>query len=166
QHIPTYKAWGAFLTPQDTLQAKPEWGMLKEEMTKSYLMSKDLYFYQFPYEPTVSGLKKKRIVAPVVVLIGNGTASAAEDFLIYADPLPNFTFMGDKTYGSTGQPYLFDLPGGGRARVCTKKDVYPDGKEFIGYGISPDIYVRYTLEDYIQNNDPVLKSAVKYLSGK
>jgi C-terminal processing protease CtpA/Prc len=98
--------------------------------------------------------------------MGNNTASAAEDFLIYADALPNFTFIGNKSYGSTGQPYLFDLPGGGRARVCTKKDVYPNGKEFIGYGISPDIYVNYTIEDYLNDNDPVLNEAIKYLSGK
>ncbi len=166
QHIPTYKAWGTFLTPKDTLQDKPEWDMTKEDMTKSYLMANDLYFYNFPYVPTISKIKDKRINIPVVVLIGNSTASAAEDFLIYADPLPNFTFIGDKSYGSTGQPYLFDLPGGGRARVCTKKDIYPNGKEFIGYGISPDIYVSYTLEDFLNDNDPVLNRAIKYLNEK
>lgn len=166
QHIPTYKAWGAFLTPKDTLQDKPDWDMTKEDMTKSFLMANDLCFYSFPYAPTISRIRDKRINVPVVVLMGNNTASAAEDFLVYADPLPNFTFMGDKSYGSTGQPFLFNLPGGGRARVCTKKDIYPNGKEFVGYGVSPDIYVSYTFEDYLNSNDPVFNSAIKYLNEK
>jgi hypothetical protein len=34
---------------------------------------------------------------------------------------------------------------GGSARICTKKDTYPNGKEFVGYGIKPDIEVKRTL---------------------
>lgn len=165
-HIPTYKAWGAFLTPKDTLQDKPEWEMTKEDMAQSYLMANDIFYYKFPYEPTKIKINDKRIVVPTVVLMGNNTASAAEDFLIYADPLPNFTFIGDKSYGSTGQPYLFDLVGGARARVCTKKDMYPSGKEFVGYGVMPDIFVSYTLQDYTTLNDPVLQKAIEFLRGK
>lgn len=164
EHIPAYKAWGTFLTPADTLSDKPEWDMTKAEMTKSYLAARDLLYYEFPYAPTRSNSKARRIEVPVVVLIGNNTASAAEDFLIYADPLPNFTFIGDKTYGSTGQPYLFDLPCGGKARVCTKKDIYPSGKEFVGVGVLPDIYVRYTLQDYQNDQDPVLAKAIEFLT--
>ncbi len=49
--------------------------------------------------------------------------------------------FGEPTFGSTGQPMLFSLPGGGSTRGCTKKDTYPDGKEFIDYGIQPDIEI-------------------------
>ncbi len=166
EHQAAFKAWGAFLTPADTIAAKPEWDSSKEEMVKSYLMAHDKAYYEFPYNATKVWTKDKRIVVPTVVLMGNATASAAEDFLIYADPLPHFTFMGDKSFGSTGQPYLFDLPGGGRARVCTKKDVYPDGREFVGYGISPDIFVKPSLEEYLQDKDVVLQKAMEFLGDK
>ena len=166
EHMPAFKAWGAFLTPADTMAAKPEWDSSRDEMVKSYLMAHDQFYYTFPYEETKVKVKGKRIVVPTVVLMGNATASAAEDFLIYADALPHFTFMGDKSFGSTGQPYLFDLPGGGRARVCTKKDVYPDGREFVGYGISPDIFVKPTLDEYLQDKDVVLQKAMEFLGGK
>jgi hypothetical protein len=33
------------------------------------------------------------------------------------------------------------LPGGGGARVCSKRDTYPDGGEFAGIGIQPDVVV-------------------------
>jgi C-terminal processing protease CtpA/Prc len=162
-HIPTYKAWGSFLTPQDTLTDKPEWGMNKEEMTKSYLMGKDDYPYVFPYVADTIQLDARRIVVPTAVLIGHNTASAAEDFLIYADNQKHFTKFGDNTFGSTGQPYLFDMPGGGRARVCTKKDTYPNGVEFVGVGIIPEVVVRPTLQDYQDKKDPVLEKAVAFL---
>jgi C-terminal processing protease CtpA/Prc len=55
------------------------------------------------------------------------------------------------------------MPGGGSARVCTKKDTYPDGREFVGYGVKPDIEVRTTLKDYLENTDPALQKAIEYL---
>ncbi len=166
QHWPAYKAWGSFLKPSDTLSAKPEWDMTKADMVKSYLVANDLYYYEFPLEPTRISITEKRIQVPVAVIFGNNTASAAEDFLIYADQLPHFTFIGDRSYGSTGQPYLFPLPGGGRARVCTKKDSYPDGKAFVGVGVIPDITVKPTLQDHLQQKDPVLERAIKLLHEK
>jgi C-terminal processing protease CtpA/Prc len=39
--------------------------------------------------------------------------------------------------------------------VCTKKDTYPDGREFVGYGIQPDIEVKATVQDFIDQKDPV-----------
>lgn len=58
------------------------------------------------------------------------------------------------------------MPGGGSARVCTKKDTYPDGREFVGYGVKPDIEVKRTVQDFIDNKDPVLTKALEYLASK
>ena len=74
--------------------------------------------------------------------------------------------MGEKTYGSTGQPFVSDLPGGGFAIVCTKKDVFKDGREFVGYGIVPHITVKRTLQDYYDQRDAVLEKALEYLNEK
>lgn len=166
EHQPAFKAWGTFISPADTMNLKRPLDASGEELLKCYFMAHDQYYYTFPYEETKIKSKGKRIVVPTAVLMGNNTASAAEDFLIYANALPHFTFMGDKSFGSTGQPYPFDLPGGGRARICTKKDVYPNGKEFVGYGVSPDIMVKPTLEEYLQNKDVVLQKALDFLHEK
>jgi C-terminal processing protease CtpA/Prc len=71
--------------------------------------------------------------------------------------------MGDYTFGSTGQPMYIRLPGGGSARICTKKDTYPNGKEFVGYGIKPDILVKETIHDYVSEKDKVLDHAMKIM---
>jgi C-terminal processing protease CtpA/Prc len=126
----------------------------------------DQYYYNFEYSPDSIKITDKRIVVPTALLIGHNTASAAEDFLIYADNQKHMIKIGEKTFGSTGQPYMFDLVGGATARVCTKKDTYPDGREFIGYGIKPDIEVKQTVDDYLQKRDPVLLKAQEYLKTK
>jgi len=154
-HIPSFKAWGKWTSAQDTVGNA--WA------TQSYLSFRDAYYHDFPYEPDTVKLASERIVVPTALLIGHGTASAAEDFLIYADNQAHMTKIGEPTFGSTGQPMLFDLPGGGSARVCTKKDTYPDGREFVGYGVQPDIVVKKTLEDYLSSHDPVLERAIQFL---
>lgn len=154
-HIATYKAWGEMVSPQDTA-GNPEY-------SKAYLSYIDAYYYYFPDEPESIKSNRKKIIIPTIVLIGHNTASAAEDFLVYSDKQPHFTKVGSPTFGSTGQPYYFVLPGGGQARVCTKQDTYPDGREFVGVGILPDVEVEYTLEDMLAGRDPVLEKAVSLL---
>jgi C-terminal processing protease CtpA/Prc len=108
----------------------------------------------------------QRIKAPVVILTGKNTASAAEDFLVAASNQKHIVTIGEPTNGSTGMPYRFDLPGGGSARICIKKDTYPDGREFVGYGIQPDIRVQSTVQDYLMNKDVVLEAALQYFRKK
>jgi len=73
---------------------------------------------------------------PVAVLVGPRTFSAAEDFTAAFRNMRRGPIVAEPTGGSTGQPLFFDLPGGGAARVCTKRDTFPDGREFVG-GSSP-----------------------------
>ena len=155
-HIPSFKAWGRFVKPEDTT----EWAK------KSLLCSQDKYYYLFDYEPIISKTTYQRINIPTVILIGHNTVSAAEDFLIYADNQKHIIKIGEHSCGSTGEAFLFDLPGGGFALVCTIKDTYPDGREFVGYGVKPDIEVKPTLNDYMQMKDPSLDKALKYLKTK
>ena len=163
-HVPVFKAWGLIygIKAKDTLQGSEE---NRKFLSQAYLTTKDSYFYKFPYSTIPNNIKKsERFVVPTILLTGNYTASAAEDFLIASDNQKHMTKIGEPTYGSTGQPMLFDLPGGATGRICTKKDTYPDGREFVGYGIQPDILVQKTYKDYIENKDAVLERAVKFLN--
>ena len=109
--------------------------------------------------------KNKKINLPIVVLTGHMTASAAEDFLIALESTERAQTVGSKTFGSTGQPLSFKLPGGGSARVCTKRDEYPDGRQFVGYGIKPDVEIENSVEDLIKGRDAVLAKGLQVLSG-
>ncbi|MEN1786373.1 MAG: S41 family peptidase [Bacteroidota bacterium] len=120
------------------------------------------YWYESPPDTLASSndlLKNLK----VVLLIGNNTASAAEDFLIAAESIALGQTVGENTFGSTGQPMFMRLPGGGSARICTKRDMYPDGKEFVGYGIKPDIVVEASIQDFIAGTDKAMEVAIKTL---
>ena len=157
-HLPAFKAWGAFLKPKDTVNSP--WNV------KAWKAFHDNYYYAFDYSPDTVHLNAKRLVVPTAILTSNNTASAAEDFLISAANQPHMTRIGEPTYGSTGQPYQFELVGGFTARVCTKKDTYPDGSPFVGVGIKPAIAVSPTVQDFIQHKDPVLDKALNFVHGK
>ncbi len=158
-HESAFKAWGKYISPKDTIN--------REFNKKAYLD-----FTDNRYSSINDGIKyhnditAKKIIIPTVILISHNTASAAEDFLISADNQKHMVKIGENSFGSTGQPFLFDMPGGGSARVCTKKDTYPDGREFVGVGVKPDIEVKQTVQDFIKNNDPVLNKALAYLNSK
>jgi C-terminal processing protease CtpA/Prc len=106
---------------------------------------------------------RKLYSKPVVVLSGPGTYSAAEDFLIAFETMKRGKILGQPSGGSTGQPLFFSLPGGGIGQVCTKQDMYPDGRIWVGKGIQPHVEVKLTAEDLRTGRDPVLEAAVAEL---
>lgn len=110
--------------------------------------------------PTVPPHPTKHFGGPVAVLCGPLTGSAAEDFLMAFDAMGRGTIVGEPTAGSTGQPVWFALPGGGTGRVCAARTTYPDGTEFVGRGIVPDVTVRPTLDDVRAGRDPVMEAGV------
>ncbi|MEM9378491.1 MAG: S41 family peptidase [Planctomycetota bacterium] len=101
---------------------------------------------------------------PVIVLTSAHTFSAAEDFAAAFDALGRGKIVGETTAGSTGQPLSFRLPGGGYGRFTAKRDTYPDGSEFVGRGIAPDVAAAPTIEDFVEGVDTVLERALEVLA--
>ncbi|MFC2164303.1 S41 family peptidase [Acidobacteriota bacterium] len=134
KYLPAYRSWGQL---EEWFEAKPG------EISPSE-------------GPTYTG--------PLVVLIGPHTVSAAEDFVVPLDYSNRALLIGSRTAGTTGNPLTVTLPGGGIFRVCTKRDSYPDGKEFVGIGIDPDIVVEPTQLDIFEGRDPALEKAVEVIS--
>ena len=114
-------------------------------------------------EGTWSPQGEKVYSKPVVVVTSGRTFSAAEDFVIAFDAMERGTVVGEATGGSTGQPLSFAVPGGIMARVCAKRDTYPNGEEWIGIGIMPDIEVHPKVADLQAGRDTVLEAALEYL---
>ncbi len=83
----------------------------------------------------------EKIVVPIKILMGEKTFSAAEDFLIYTMGNHNIIKIGQNSADSSGQPMLLQLPGGIYARICSKRDALPNGEDYIGIGIKPDIEI-------------------------
>ena len=106
---------------------------------------------------------KLHYAGPVVLLTSARTYSAAEDFTVAFDAMQRGRIVGEPTGGSTGQPLVFDLPGGGSGRVCTKRDSYPNGRAFVGVGIQPQVKVSPTVADLRAGRDTVLEAALALL---
>lgn len=107
--------------------------------------------------------KNKLYNNPVVVLTSGATYSAAEDFTATFKNLKRGAVIGEPTGGSTGQPVFFMLPGGGFGAVCSKRDYFSDGTEFVGVGIQPDVVVHPSAKGVAAGKDEVLNAAIQYL---
>jgi len=112
---------------------------------------------------TISPRGKDPFLGPVVVLTSRHTASAAEDFVVVLHGNQRAVVVGGKTMGTTGQPIPLALPGGGSARICAKKCLYPDGRPFVGVGIVPDVEVYPSQRDVAAGRDAVLEKALEVL---
>jgi len=164
KHIAAYKAWGLY----SANTTKEELDKMSKEEREEVLECIDVFKGNSWYSEkpsTITPPKGEKLNIPMVVLTGHNTASAAEDFLIALDNLKRATFVGEKTFGSTGQPLPLDLPGGGSARICTKRDTYPDGREFVGYGVEPHVLVERTLDDFTWKKDNILEKGIEVLKG-
>lgn len=150
------------LQAKDTVQGSPE---NVKMLSRAYLTARSSYFYKHPYNTLDNAITEAdRVVIPTAILIGPFTASSSEDFLVAADKQKHIIRIGEATSGSTGTNIPYKLPGGGWARICIKKDTYPDGREFVSYGIQPDIKVSKSFKDFMENKDPVLQKALQYLN--
>jgi len=101
---------------------------------------------------------------PMVVLINEGTASASE---IVAGALQDYgraTIVGVISYGKgsvqTWTPLSNDQ---GAVRVTIAKWLTPDGRAIHKIGLSPEVYVTMTEEDYNNKLDPQLDAAIQTL---
>ena len=90
-----------------------------------------------------------------------GCASACEDFLLPFKQSGRAVIIGQRTRGSTGQPYLYEFENGMSFRVSSKRVYFPDGSPFEGVGIVPDIEVRQTAGDVKAGRDVVLDRALE-----
>ncbi|QHV94564.1 S41 family peptidase [Spirosoma endbachense] len=164
EHRPAFKAWGSYYATQklDSARAKNEF------YQRALKTAKGDFWYKGDTMTFDNSIREPKLLVPVMVLAGSNTGSAAEDFLILIRQLKTtrIPIIGEPSMGTTGQPLSFSLPGGGSARVCTKRDTYADGTDFVGVGVKPDVVVKPTVQSLITGNDVVLERAVAMLTGK
>jgi carboxyl-terminal processing protease len=94
---------------------------------------------------------------PVYVLQDRFCGSACEDFVMPLKMNGRATLFGERTFGSSGQPYLIRFENGMSFRVSSKRMYLPDGSEFEGVGIKPDVEVAASPDG---SKDTVLAAAL------
>ncbi|MCH1939732.1 S41 family peptidase [Holdemania massiliensis] len=100
---------------------------------------------------------------PVVVLTSQFTASSAESFAATAKLMDNFTLIGLRTYGISGNNNRVNLSDGSFYSLTVDLCFTPDKQLFWNQGVQPDIEVKMTLEDLLEEKDTVLIAAMETL---
>ena len=93
---------------------------------------------QTPYKTEGTGLATD---IPMVVLINNNSASAAEILAGALQSAKRSVIIGEATFGTATVLRSYPLDAGAEIRLGTTQWLTPDGKEVRGKGISPDIEV-------------------------
>lgn len=101
---------------------------------------------------------------PLVVLIDEGTASASE---ITAGALQDYgraKLVGKTSYGKGSVQNWIPLQSEeSGVRITIARWLTPNGKQIDGVGLTPDLVVEYTQEDFDAGRDPQLDAAVELL---
>ena len=71
--------------------------------------------------------------------------------------------VGQKTSGSTGQPYVVEFDNGMMVLIGAKRASFPDGMPFEGVGIKPDVEVQPKVEELAKGRDVALEAALHAL---
>ena len=100
---------------------------------------------------------------PVVILINNGSASAAEIFAGALKDHKRAIILGENSYGKGSVQSIIPLRNGGGMRLTISKYYLPSGKSISEVGVTPDIFVEETSESFKINteSDNQLNYAIK-----
>ena len=134
----------------ERLSEAKEKGELPEGYIPGWLVSEQGYI-----EPA-----EKHYKGQIIILIDVTTGSAAEDMAVKLKAADNVKIIGEPTNGSTGTTMFYDLPGGGRLRVCTINT------PLSGIGVQPDILVNRTIKSIALGKDEIFETAIAYLKNK
>jgi carboxyl-terminal processing protease len=86
---------------------------------------------------------------------------ACEDFVMPFKFSGRATLVGETTAGTYSLTQHVDYSNGMILNISAVHHVFPDGSQFEGVGIAPDVAVETTADDLRAGRDPVLKKAVE-----
>jgi C-terminal processing protease CtpA/Prc len=147
-------AYGSF-TDTTSEQDRPETYGFESGM-KTYFNRPMMYWpgsVRFPDHPIYT--------ERLIILTDSGCASSCEDFVMPLKESHRATIVGNRTYGSSGQPITRKISDDITYRVSAKRMFFGDGSPFEGIGIQPEIKVVPTLQQIRENEDPVLAKALE-----
>ena len=100
---------------------------------------------------------------PLAVLVNQGTASNSEVVVGAIQDHGRGVLIGEQTFGKGSVQRVHELSDGSGLHVTMALLLTPDRHPINGEGLTPDIVVPFTEEEFIQGRDPQLERAIEYL---
>jgi C-terminal processing protease CtpA/Prc len=116
---------------------------------------KELQYSFEPVAPVYPG--------PIILLVGPGAVSAAENFSIMLVGAQRVRVVGRRSAGSNGNITGLHLPGDALFIFTGMEILMTDRSTFHGVGIVPDVEVLPTAQDFAAGRDPELLKAIELL---
>lgn len=110
---------------------------------------------------------------PLVVLVNENSASASEVLAGAIQDYKSGVLIGDNTFGKAVVQSIYPLPTGGALKLTTQRYLTPNKRDLSKEGLTPDIKIVMTEEDYKKidytalpdmNNDLQLIEAINYFN--
>lgn len=98
---------------------------------------------------------------PMVVLINQGTASGSEILAGALRDNRGILLIGEKSFGKGSVQELEKLKEGSSLKITIARWLTPKGELITDVGLTPDIKVEMTEEDYVEERDPQLEKAIE-----
>jgi carboxyl-terminal processing protease len=123
-------------------------------------------WYGLDYGTVAPRTERPAYGGPIAVLTSSGTSGATEDLVAAFRAAGRGVIIGEPSAGSPGDVATFALPKSWGVQFSVARHQAPDGTEFAGIGIKPDILVARTVNDLLAGNDAALERAREYLKGR
>jgi len=103
---------------------------------------------------------------PIVALSSSATRGAAEDLLAAFRNTSRGVIVGATSAGCPGEALDVPLLKNWVLRLSATRDAFPDGTDFSGRGVAPEIPVAQTVNDFLAGRDAALDEARAYLAAQ
>jgi carboxyl-terminal processing protease len=144
-YLEVAKEIASFFLEKGSLVATEDFGGKQE--AKKYLAGNNNVFSQ----------------TPLVVLINQGSASAAEILAGALRDNRQIKLVGETSFGKGSVQEIKSLKEGSALKVTVAKWLTPKGQSISEHGLEPDIRIEITDKDYEQDKDPQLDKALEII---
>jgi C-terminal processing protease CtpA/Prc len=123
-------------------------------------------WYVFPIDTVAPRSDRPAYMGPIAVLSSAVTGGAAEDFLAAFRNTARGVIIGATSAGSPGRPLELPLLKDWSLLLSVVREAFPDGTNFAGTGIAPELPVSETVNDWLAGRDAALERARAYIAAR